>query len=299
VRIHLDRRREGYAMAGYYTYLSRGASEQISDEDVRSGRYLAHVAWSQRLAMRWRHVRASFYSLLHDPTRPKLLGGNLGVWRSDYERINGYDENFRGWGCEDDDLRLRLRAAGVGVASIAWWTNSYHLWHPRTPSAPATWRAGTNVDYHHRPVRLTRCMAGLQRRRLQGLRIEFVGNRPGRERLERLLPLWCRVALGSSPLASGPAEIEIAFGAGNGKFSPDCECRVLIVPRGQLASRELVRQADVIFTDCDVAGALPNRTFTLSAFDAVMQRQLGFQPPSARRASATAPLVPMTAAAIG
>src|SRR5262245_34038268 len=169
--------------------------------------------------MSWRHVRASFYSLLRDPTRPKLLGGNLGISRADYERINGYDENFRGWGCEDDDLRLRLRAAGVGIASIAWWTNSYHLWHPRTPSAPTTWREGTNVDYHHRPVRLTSCMAGLQRRRLQDLRVEIVGNRPGRERLEQLLPLWCRVALGSSPLRPAAPEIEIAFGAGNGTFS--------------------------------------------------------------------------------
>ena len=38
--------------------------------------------------------------------------------RADYERVNGYDENFVGWGCEDDDLRLRLRHAGVRIESI-------------------------------------------------------------------------------------------------------------------------------------------------------------------------------------
>src|SRR6185503_11649713 len=29
LQVHLDRRRAGYAMAGYYTYISRAASEQI------------------------------------------------------------------------------------------------------------------------------------------------------------------------------------------------------------------------------------------------------------------------------
>ena len=34
------------------------------------------------------------------------------------EDINGYDEEFQGWGCEDDDLRLRLRKAGKKIRSI-------------------------------------------------------------------------------------------------------------------------------------------------------------------------------------
>src|SRR5207248_2847419 len=144
----------------YPIYLSREASERITDADVSAGRFQDYVAWSQRLSLRWRHARAAFYSLINDPRRPKLLGGNLGIARADYERVNGYDENYRGWGCEDDDLGLRLRASGVGIASIAWWTHTYHLWHPKTPSAPHTWRAGTNVSYFQRPLRLTQCMAG-------------------------------------------------------------------------------------------------------------------------------------------
>src|SRR5262245_53959659 len=166
LRVHLDRQRAGFAMAGYYLRVNREATAKLTTDDVRAGRYRAAIRWRQRLRMAWRHCQAEFYSLIRDPQRPKLFGGNIGIARSDYERVNGYDEIFQGWGCEDDDLRLRLRAAGVRIASIAWWTQTYHLWHPKTPSAPATWREGLNVDYLQRPARLTRCLAGLKKRRL-------------------------------------------------------------------------------------------------------------------------------------
>ena len=273
LRTHLDRRRAGYAMAGYYVHLDQATSERITEEDARLGNFVHFATWQQQARMRWRHVQASFYSLLRDPTRPKLLGGNIGIARDDYERVNGYDENFRGWGCEDDDLRLRLRAAGVGVASITWWTHAFHLWHPKTPSAPQTWRQGPNVSYFQRPVRLTKCLAGLHKRRLQDLSVAFVGQAPPAEAHQRLLPTWCRVA--ATRGQGGQPEIEIALAGYSGEFSQCSDCRILIVPSGQRADQKLVAWADLIFADGEVPGAAGERTFALSAIDEVVQRQLG------------------------
>ena len=275
LRIHLDRRHAGYAMAGYYLRLNRATTEQLREDDVLAGRYRDTVTWRQHWRLAWRHFQGEFYSLIRDPHRPKFVGGNIGLARSDYESVNGYDENFQGWGCEDDDLRLRLRAAGVRVASIAWWTQAYHQWHPKTPSAPKTWREGTNVDYLHRPVRLSRCLVGLEKRRLQDLNVQIVGRRPPREVLDRVLPLWCRVAVAASKATAEPAEIEIAFAPAGAEFSRSCECRVLVAPRNATPNRELVSQASIIFSDHDVAGAAAGRSFTLSSFDAILQRQLG------------------------
>jgi hypothetical protein len=221
-----------------------------------------------------RHLRASFYSLIGDPRRPKLLGGNLGIARADYERVNGYDENFQGWGCEDDDLRLRLRAGGVNIASIAWWTNTYHLWHAKTPSAPATWRAGANVDYFERPLRLTRCLTGINKRRLQDLQIRIVGQRPPKDLIDKL-PLWCRVAAASNHRSTEPPEIEIAFAGAGGQFSTACNCRLLVVPRSQTPTANLARAANLIFSDTLIVGAKSDRCFSLRDFDTILQRQLG------------------------
>lgn len=54
---------------------------------------------------------------------------NMGVWRSDYEAVNGFDETFVGWGHEDADFVLRLHNAGVVRKNGFCATEVYHLWH--------------------------------------------------------------------------------------------------------------------------------------------------------------------------
>jgi glycosyltransferase involved in cell wall biosynthesis len=55
---------------------------------------------------------------------------NLGVWRKDFEAVNGFDEVFAGWGHEDADLVLRLHHAGVVRKNGFWATEVWHLHHP-------------------------------------------------------------------------------------------------------------------------------------------------------------------------
>jgi len=54
---------------------------------------------------------------------------NMGVWRSDYERVDGFDESFVGWGHEDADFVLRLHHAGVARKNGFCATEVFHLWH--------------------------------------------------------------------------------------------------------------------------------------------------------------------------
>ena len=62
-------------------------------------------------------------------------GFYLAVRRDDFERVNGYDVRYEGWGGEDVDLATRLRRAGLkgGWAGPA--ATVLHLFHPdRTPA---------------------------------------------------------------------------------------------------------------------------------------------------------------------
>lgn len=54
---------------------------------------------------------------------------NLSLWRSDFERINGFDERYCGWGLEDSDLVIRLLRAGVQHKSARFAAPVFHLWH--------------------------------------------------------------------------------------------------------------------------------------------------------------------------
>ena len=67
-------------------------------------------------------------------TRPQAWQGarscNLAVWRTDLDRVDGFDASFSGWGKEDSDLLVRLLHAGVRRKDGAFATGVLHLWHP-------------------------------------------------------------------------------------------------------------------------------------------------------------------------
>jgi predicted glycosyltransferase involved in capsule biosynthesis len=55
---------------------------------------------------------------------------NLGVWKKDFIRVNGFDELFEGWGFEDSDLVIRLIHAGIERKEGRFAVPVLHLWHP-------------------------------------------------------------------------------------------------------------------------------------------------------------------------
>jgi glycosyltransferase involved in cell wall biosynthesis len=55
---------------------------------------------------------------------------NLAVWRSDLDRIDGFDASFSGWGREDSDLIVRLLHTGLRRKDGRFATGVVHLWHP-------------------------------------------------------------------------------------------------------------------------------------------------------------------------
>lgn len=61
------------------------------------------------------------------------LGANMAMWREDLLRVNGFDEDYQGYGMEETDLEWRLMAAGVRRRSILGRGVLFHLYHtPRS-----------------------------------------------------------------------------------------------------------------------------------------------------------------------
>jgi glycosyltransferase involved in cell wall biosynthesis len=58
-----------------------------------------------------------------------VRGCNLGIWREDLVKVNGYNEAFVGWGREDSELAARLLNHGVARVDVRGWALCYHLWH--------------------------------------------------------------------------------------------------------------------------------------------------------------------------
>lgn len=59
----------------------------------------------------------------------QMMGCNMGVWRTDLDRVNGFDDDYEGWGREDDDISARLKHAGLTRRPIRFAGLAIHLWH--------------------------------------------------------------------------------------------------------------------------------------------------------------------------
>jgi hypothetical protein len=201
----------------------------------------ALVPYAEHRALARRRRKAWWQVALRHPTKPRLAGGDFGVWREDFARVNGFDERFVGWGQEDDDLGLRLRAAGVRLESILDRTCSLHVWHPTDPTAAVRWRDGPNVAYFERRGRLTACRRGLVERPAAGLRWglpDDLAATPLGRMTARLLA-GCKVAA-----LHDTCEVELVVRPGHGTFRREAECRLLLIADAARADSALRRRAD-------------------------------------------------------
>ena len=98
------------------------------------------------------------------PHKPKLLGCHFSLFRAEVDRVNGFDENFTGWGYEDDDFARRLYRAGVAPQSVIAEARALHLWHPSlAPQALKRHRDRPNRAYFRRWRVPAFCANGLRK----------------------------------------------------------------------------------------------------------------------------------------
>lgn len=81
--------------------------------------------------------------------RPASVGGSVIVHREAWEKVNGYDERFRGWGGEDRAFAYALETMTGDL--LRYPGAIYHLWHP----APEDQRFD-NPDWERNRVLLER-----------------------------------------------------------------------------------------------------------------------------------------------
>jgi glycosyltransferase involved in cell wall biosynthesis len=109
--------------------------------------YLLH---SPALSELKRHVANGFIA---------VKSCNQGIWRDDLVRVNGFDEDFIGWGPEDKELCARLEHAGVLRQTLLFGGIAIHLHHP--PASRASLPANLARLEATRRERKMRCAHGL------------------------------------------------------------------------------------------------------------------------------------------
>lgn len=132
---HTALRKSGHFVNGNRVLFSEVFTSQVLRGTVDIG----HAPWVKWLSWRLNGNVNKLTHLLHIPKAPfrtqsefywkRIRSCNFGVWREDFEKVNGFDESFEGWGHEDADLVLRLHNAGLVRLNGFFATEVYHLWH--------------------------------------------------------------------------------------------------------------------------------------------------------------------------
>ncbi|MEX2171188.1 MAG: glycosyltransferase [Pirellulales bacterium] len=151
--VHAERRRADAVLCGESLRLSQGESEKVTEDAIRQGNLLPLVGRLERRRFVRKSRRDRLYSFLRVPMRPRLTSNHFSMWRSDFERVDGFDLSFRGWGLEDCDLQRRLRQIGVRCKTVLPHTTGFHLWHPTVQSFVRRARNTANEIHYRKPVR--------------------------------------------------------------------------------------------------------------------------------------------------
>jgi len=250
IECHRQAWRPGVTTCSYCVRFDQAVSSQATIDAVSSGQFTGWALQPQRNKLRTMHLKSLIYNLIGHRTKPSFRSTDFFMARDEYLRINGFDENFRGWGCEDDDFGRRLRAAGVKTVSVLNRTCVYHLWHPPAPTRPHEWKRGANVAYLQRPIRLTRCVHGVAPRRPQELTVRLAGIASDSVAMRRVLAAHGWI-IELAPQVQ--TDVELLCRPGSGRFSGRSDCRILAILDDQF-ERIDTSQAQVVLSVRGTAG---------------------------------------------
>lgn len=160
---HLRHLRQGRICLGLSIPISEQASVQLTGDFVKAGSFEnLHdtAAISQLDSLQKKYL---VYSVLRRIRmaiggRPALRSSNASACRSDLMRVNGFDEDYIGWGQEDDDLGWRLYMGGVRPVPLVNRALVSHIFHP---PRHGDWRNGANIERYRRPRTSAQCKTGL------------------------------------------------------------------------------------------------------------------------------------------
>jgi hypothetical protein len=126
----------GWFLGGKRLELSRELSERVLADRLpihgwSAARWLRERGHAEPLAAltprdRRRPGRAGLPEFVPHTERYGFL---FGVFRADFERVNGFDTRYEGWGEEDIDLAIRLRRMNLRCGWPGPQGTLLHLWH--------------------------------------------------------------------------------------------------------------------------------------------------------------------------
>jgi len=124
---HISEAKLGYFVQGSRVLLTKKKTKRAIDQGK-----INYSFFSIGLLNRQNALYSSFLSSLMHRDK-NFLGGikscNMAFFKQDCINVNGFNNDFKGWGREDSEFIVRLFNNGIRRKSLHFSAIQYHLWH--------------------------------------------------------------------------------------------------------------------------------------------------------------------------
>lgn len=130
VQDHVSNAKVGYFIQGSRVLLTQDITEQI----IISKR-ISFSFFSKGMKRRKNSIHSNFLSKIFSTKKNYLRGiksCNISFFRQDFINVNGFNNEFEGWGREDSEFVVRLLNTGINRKNVRFNAIQYHLWHKKT-----------------------------------------------------------------------------------------------------------------------------------------------------------------------
>lgn len=132
-QILADKRKNRFYV-GFPVWLSEAQTRLIVPDVITACDFNAITTEEQRQFIVRQYEKERLYTFLNTcklrKKGPSLRSGCFGIFKSDFVKVNGFDETYQTWGYEDDDLGERLYAAGIRGFNPIKHEYPMHCYHP-------------------------------------------------------------------------------------------------------------------------------------------------------------------------
>ena len=127
IQDHVKSAKVGYFIQGFRVLFTQDITEQI----IISKR-ISFSFFSKGMKGRKNSIHSNFLSKIFSTKKNYLRGiktCNIAFFRQDFINVNGFNNEFEGWGREDSEFVVRLFNTGINRKSLRFIAIQYHLWH--------------------------------------------------------------------------------------------------------------------------------------------------------------------------
>lgn len=152
------------AKPGHYLFGSRVNIQKYFLDDLFAAKKTKFSALSKGIKKRTRAIHFPALSTLYKPKSKfskKFRGCNTSYFKSDFIKVNGYNEEFEGWGREDSELAIRFHNVGLLGHRLRYKGIVFHIYHHE--KSKSRLEINNDIEQHTINNKVVWCVNGIDK----------------------------------------------------------------------------------------------------------------------------------------